>query len=216
MWHTIGCHMQTPEPSFFKATYGSLKNALIGCSMAAIFGIVVLVMSILSANHPLAAEEELMVVMPSPTVAQVQYYLPYPGILPDSALYKFKAMRDRVSLVFTSNRESKARKELLFADKRLGAAIALVEGGKSSLGTSTATKAEKYLEQSVNDTLPLKAEGKDVKSLLLTLINATSKHLEVLDALKNKVSGDDVASLEKVRMSTLLLQEKVTQALAGS
>ncbi len=206
--------MQTPEASFFKATWGSLKNALIGCSLAAIFGIVVLLMSLLSVNNSKAAEETMMPsVMPTPTMTQVQYYLPYPGILPDSGLYKIKAMRDKLSLIVISNRESKARKELLFADKRLGAAIALIEGGKSNLGTTTATKAEKYLEQSVNDALAIKTEGKDIKSLLLYLGNATAKHLEVLDSLKSKVSGDDVAALEKARMSTLLLQEKLLQAV---
>jgi len=179
--------------------------------MAAVFGLVVLVMSILSANHPRAAEE-LVFPSPSPAVSQVQYYLPYPGILPDSSLYKLKAIRDRLVLLMVTNPEAKAKKQLLYADKRIGAAEALIQGGKSVLGTSTATKAEKYLEQSVNQTLELRSNGRDVKSFLLTLSNATAKHLEILDQLKSQVTGDDVAALEKVRMSTLLLKEKLVDS----
>ncbi len=204
--------MESPNASFIKDTWGSLKNALIGCGLAAVFALVVLTMSLLSANHPRAAEDAMMV---QPTVVtEVQYYLPYPGILPDSSLYRVKAMRDRVALWLTTNKLAKAEKELLYADKRIGAAQALVQGGKSSLGVSTATKAEKYLEQSVNDAIELKSKGVDSKSLLGVLTKATAKHLEILDNLKTQVNQSDVAPLEKSRMSTLLLQEKTQQALA--
>ena len=71
---------------------------------------------------------------------KVEYYLPYPGILPDSPLYKIKAIRDRVQLVLTFDEVQKAERELLYADKRVGAAWALADGGKADLAVSTATK----------------------------------------------------------------------------
>lgn len=205
--------MQSANTSFLKATWGSLKNALIGCALAAIFATVVLLMSLLSANHSHAAEE---MVVPTPVVAsvsgQVQYYLPYPGILPDSSLYNLKALRDKVSLWLTMDQYARAQKELLYADKRIGAAQALVLGGKSNLGVSTATKAEKYLEQSVNDAIEAN-KTRDAKSFLGMLLKATAKHLEILDQFKTEASGDDVPTIEKSRMMTLLLQEKIQQVL---
>lgn len=205
--------MESSEISFLKATWGSLKNALIGCGLAAIFALVVLGMSLLSANQPRAAEDVLAGVTMATPSGVVQYYLPYPGILPDSPLYNVKALRDKVSLWLTPDPLARASKELLFADKRIGAAQALVAGGKSSLGVSTAGKAEKYLEQAVNDAIAVKKAGHDSKSLLGTLIKATGKHMEILDALKSSVGGDDVPALEKSRMVTLLQQEKAQQAL---
>ena len=205
--------MQSPDASFFKATWGSLKNALIGCSMAAIFALVVLLMSLLSANQTKGAEE---IIPPQQlTVMEtVQYYLPYPGILPDSSLYQLKALRDKISLTLTTDPLKKAEKELLYADKRIGAAQALVAGGKSSLGVTTATKAEKYLEQSVADAISVKKSGRDSKSLLGTLTKAIAKHLEILDTLKIHVGGDEMAALDTARATTALLSEKVQQALA--
>jgi hypothetical protein len=97
----------------------------------------------------------------------MEYYLPYPGILPDSPLYKIKALRDKIDLWFTFNPVEKATKELQYADKRINAAIFLMQGGKASLGVSTATKAEKYLESAAGLAVGEEKSGKDVKSLLL-------------------------------------------------
>lgn len=111
----------------------------------------------------------------------VDYYLPYPGILPDHPLYWLKMMRDRVGLVLTTGETAKAEKLLLYADKRLGAAWALIEGNKVPLGVSTLTKAEKYLEEAWNKGKNLPFQPK--------LSKAVKKHLEVLTGLKEK-SGD--------------------------
>lgn len=108
----------------------------------------------------------------------VDYYLPYPGILPDHPLYWLKMVRDRVGLVLTTAETAKAEKLLLYADKRLGAAWALIEGNKVPLGVSTLTKAEKYLEQAVR--LRDSFTDKD------KLDKAIKKHLEVLTILKDK------------------------------
>ena len=133
-----------PEGSFWRSAWGNLRNALIGCSAAVIFGLVVLLMSILAVGDPKAASlNGDDVVVNQEVTVKVEYYLPYPGILPDNPMYKLKAVRDRVSLWLSGGGEARIRRELLYADKRIGAAKALVDGGKVSLGVSTATKAEK-------------------------------------------------------------------------
>lgn len=154
-----------------------MRNAIIGCSAAVLFGIAVLLMSIYSAAAPAR-------VYPAGEAAtvKVQYYLPYPGMLPDSPLYKVKAARDRVMLWLTANEEKKAKRELLYADKRIGAAAALLEGGKPDLAITTATKAEKYLESAINRVKRLSRAGRDVKSIMLTLEKAIVKHKEILES----------------------------------
>ncbi len=113
----------------------------------------------------------------------VDYYLPYPGILPDHPLYWLKMVRDRVGLMLTTGNTAKAEKLLLYADKRLGAAWALIEGNKVPLGVSTLTKAEKYLEQTVQ--LRDSFTDKD------KLDKAIKKHLEVLALVKDKSGSYD-------------------------
>ena len=182
-------------------TWGSIRNAIIGSSLAVVFGLAVLFFSVLATTSPKAAE-------PSTVSAHVNYYLPYPGILPDSPLYRIKAARDIVSTWFTFDPESKAEKELFLADKRINAAVALIEGGKSNLGLTTATKAEKYLEQSVNRTVGLQKSGRDVKSLLGKQAVSIQKHNQILLDFKKSLSGEQGAAVDRmIEINTSLFKK---------
>lgn len=125
-----------------------------------------------------------------PVQAASDYYLPYPGTLPDHPLYWLKMVRDRIQLVLTTNPLAKAEKLLLYSDKRLGAGWALVEGNKQALGMTTLTKGEKYLEQAVS-------LGENV-GLKETLKKAVQKHEEVLIIVKDKVADDYKNSLDEM------------------
>ncbi|MFH0943277.1 MAG: DUF5667 domain-containing protein [Candidatus Beckwithbacteria bacterium] len=127
----------------------------------------------------------------------VDYYLSYPGVLPDSPLYWLKMIRDRVQLILTSATLPKAEKLLLYADKRLGAGWTLVDGNKLALGVSTLTKAEKYLDQAVNLSQGL-GETEPEKQFKNRLTLATKKHLEVLNLLKEKVSDESKEVMEEM------------------
>lgn len=193
-----------------------LKISTFASGAALVFGMVILALSLLAASNPMKVypfDQTASGSGEAPLIVKNDYYLPYPGVLPDSPLYKLKALRDIVTLWLTFNPEKKAEKELAYADKRLNAAIALVEGGKASLGVSTATKGEKYLEQSVSGAVALHDQGQDDKSLLLTLAKATDKHVLVLTDLTSKVSGSDKMMLEQYLKTTLILRDKVNQAL---
>lgn len=118
---------------------------------------------------------------------KVDYYLPYPGILPDHFLYPIKMIRDRILVFFTANPLKRAELFLLFADKRIGAAKSLVEGGKKELGVTTLTKAEKYLEKVVNQEKMAREKGKDTIAFLEKMGKASLKHEELLLEIKEKV-----------------------------
>ncbi|MCX6816673.1 MAG: DUF5667 domain-containing protein [Candidatus Beckwithbacteria bacterium] len=132
----------------------------------------------------------LIFALAAPTSAASDYYLPYPGALPDHPLYWLKMVRDRIQLLLTTNTLAKAEKLLLYADKRLGAGWALVEGNKQALGMTTLTKAEKYLYQAV-------ALGEN-SGLKETLKKAVQKHEEVLTIVKDKVSDEFKNSLQEM------------------
>ncbi|MDO8488278.1 MAG: DUF5667 domain-containing protein [bacterium] len=192
--------------------WGSLKNALIGCSAAVLFGLAVLLMSILSVANPQSVFPQEAATASAEKVI-VEYYLPYPGVLPDNPLYKIKVLRDWTKYWLAFNSVKKAELDLQFADKRINAAKVLIEGGKVSLGVTTATKAEKYLEKSVNRVAELTRSGQDVKSLLLTLDKSSQKHGELLRGLLPLTSGADSQAIEGTLKLNTVLQEIVAQAL---
>ena len=180
------------------------------------FGLAVLLLSIFSATSPQKVFPQGVATISAQNLAptpKTDYYLPYPGILPDNPLYTLKALRDRVRLWVTFDEGQKARRELLYADKRINAAQALVAGGKVELGVSTATKGEKYLEQSVDREIKRQTAGKDAKSDLMTLSKAVDKHLEILLDLKARVSGSDAEVLDRTAQLTRSLQAKVGQTI---
>jgi hypothetical protein len=122
---------------------------------------------------------------------KVDYYLPYPGILPDHPLYFLKMIRDRIELFFTTQPLKRAEKLLHYADKRIGAAQALVEGNKVRLGMTTATKAEKYLERAINQEEKARGEGIETRPFLEKLAKACLKHEEILLKIKEKTRGEE-------------------------
>jgi hypothetical protein len=197
--------------SFFTRIWGSFA--------AIIFGIAILLLSLLAVSNPTA-------VLPNEITAsnaaemknavEVKYYLPYPGILPDSPLYRIKMVRDQISLALTFDPLKKAQKELLFADKRINAAVVLMDGGKKSLGVTTGTKAEKYLSQSAQDIVSIQRQGRDVKSQLLTLQIASAKHAQILQTMKDQLTGDDRVVIETTLKNTLMTAQNVEQALLDS
>jgi hypothetical protein len=205
--------MEEDPKSFITATWGSVKRGLIGCSAAVAFGLMILVMSLIAVTQPQAASPTPSLSATPTPVAKIEYYLPYPGILPDSPLYRLKALRDKWNLAMTFDPARRAESELLLADKRLNAGMALIEGGKHGLGVTTITKSQKYLEQAANRAVEQAEEGKDVKSFLMQLSKAVLKHEEIIIGLTQKVSGSDSQNLESILTTTRMVQQNVAQAL---
>jgi hypothetical protein len=128
----------------------------------------------------------------------VDYYLPYPGLLPDHPLYWLKMIRDRTQLLTTTKPMAKTERLLLYADKRLGASWALIDGNKQALGMSTLTKAEKYLYEAVEKSRLLPQNEGDADQLRARLAKAIVKHQEVLRYLKPKVGDNYVSMMDEM------------------
>lgn len=185
---------------------------IVGSGAAVVFGVAILILSVLAVVNPLVVSPHGDATEAGVMVRRIEYYLPYPGILPDSPLYKIKALRDRISLWLITDPGKKAEKELLLADKRIGAAVALLDGGKDELAVSTATKGEKYLEQAVNRVLGMADMGQDVKSRLGILSSATAKHEEMMVGIVGKTQQAR-STAEKGLALTSMLHERVDQEM---
>jgi len=127
----------------------------------------------------------------------VDYYLPYPGILPDHPFYWAKMIRDRIQLLLTTKGLVRAEKLLMYADKRLGAGWALIEGNKKDLGVSTLTKGEKYLERVGMEIMGFGDSGEE-KEFKDKFIKAMLKHQQVLKLVVEKLEGGQKELVEQM------------------
>jgi len=112
---------------------------------------------------------------------EVEYILPYPGILPDNPLFFLKNVRDRIIELMISDPVNKGEFYILQADKKLNTGILLSEKGKARDARHVFSEALSYRVSAV-ETLVRASEkhtsipGYVAEKLLLSL----RKHREVL------------------------------------
>lgn len=142
---------------------------------------------------------------PSPQVVlgtqtpEVNYQIPYPGsVLPDSPLWSFKALRDRIWYVLTRSPLKRAELALLFSDKRLESSKMLFMKKKPDVALSTLAKGEKYLEIAVNQEIIARAKGYDTSEFLVKLATASLKHRQVIEEILPAAPEDAKPEIIKV------------------
>ena len=129
---------------------------------------------------------------PTPTVttapkAQIQYDLPYPGVLPDHPLYMLKRFRDFILEHIIAEPMKKAEFYILQADKRLEMGVYLVDASKFALAETTVSKGENYMDMAIAGLAAYKTTGNAVPAYILDHLNlALSKHEEVITGLITK------------------------------
>jgi hypothetical protein len=129
----------------------------------------------------------------APTPIVSDYSLPYPGLLPDSPLYVFKAIRDKMVSFFITDPKSKASFDLLQADKRLAAGFALSKERPmdGQLVAQTISKGENYFSLAFGEAAIAHQQGTEINGLLDQLTNASQKHLQVIAGIEHVLSGKD-------------------------
>jgi len=165
-----------------------------------------------------SASQNYKITVPTATQSvqkqEIDYFLAYPGILPDHFLYPVKMIRDRIRLWLTVEPLKKAELMLLFADKRLGAGKVLIEGNKVDLGISTLSKAEKYLQRSLTQIETIQKKDEKTRLFWEKLTTAATKHEEILVSLKEKVGDSAKPALEESLNLVRQIQAQIKQALS--
>jgi len=188
--------------------------------MALVFAIGILAVSVMrtAAIEGQSASQNYKMTAPTATESvqkqEVDYFLAYPGILPDHFLYPVKMIRDRIWLWLTVEPLKKAELMLLFADKRLGAGKVLIEGNKVDLGISTLSKAEKYLQRSLTQIETIQKKDEKTRLFWEKLTTAATKHEEILVSLKEKVGDSAKPALEESLNLVRQIQAQIKQALS--
>lgn len=150
----------------------------------------------------------------SPAVLNVQYDLPYAGILPDNPLYFLKALRDNVQNLLITNPLQKSTYDLLMADKRLGAADALLNKGKIDLAITTLLKSGNYFDLAIQQAITAKKQGESVGDILGKLRAASLKQQQVIFKMEEKTKGDTRLVLQSSQKRAEDFQKSVEQLMS--
>lgn len=122
--------------------------------------------------------------LPTPTPG---YILPYPGMLPDSPIYKIKVLRDKILLFLTFDPAKKAARHLQMADKEFVMALKLAEKGKIALAKHTAFKAEHHMTLINTEIAKFISSDKKINLDFIDRVHLASlKHQELLAGMKNR------------------------------
>ena len=143
----------------------------------------------------------------------VEYFLPYPGLLPGHFLYPIKMARDKILLFLTTEPVKKSERLLHFSDKRIEAARLLAEQDESELAASTAVKAEKYLEQAAEQMALAAAKAEDTKPLWEKLSKASLKHEEILILIMEAVDPEMQSTIDQARQYPQAVYQKALENL---
>ncbi len=138
---------------------------------------------------------------PAPEVKQVQqinYTMPYPGILPDHPLYFLKMIRDRILDFIIKEPAKKTDFLILMSDKRIGAGKALIEGNKVELGITTLGKGQIYFGRAVEEAVLAKRRGGNINNMLDKMEKSAQKHIELLEETSEKLPETNKPALKNI------------------
>lgn len=139
--------------------------------------------------------------MPSPTATpsanqEINYSLPYPGLLPGSPLYFVKAVRDKIQEIFTTNPLKKSNFYLLQADKRLASGMLMFEKGDKKEAEKIISKSQNYLEKSMDKAEQAKDSQESIIDITAKLKASSAKQELEISKLINKSDGETKKRLE--------------------
>lgn len=143
---------------------------------------------------------------------EINYQLAYPGrVLPDHPAWPLKAVRDKIWSMIVIDPLKKADLYLLFADKRIGAALLMFERDKSELGVSVLTKAEKYLELAQAQGAIARQKGDNTRDFYTNLAISSLKHRQMMEDILN-IAPEDAKPvvIETVNYPTRVFQAAKT------
>lgn len=172
--------------------------------------IIVLLANLFSATF---VQESLAYDALTPYPKQIEYRLPYPGLLPDHPLYFLKLFRDNVAGFFIRKPLDKAEFDLSQSDKQVSASylLATQEQGKADLAQTTFSQAQDYFKEAITQTIAAKKQGTDILEMTKKLEESNRKHVQILQAIEYQVSPKDKKKFqpERERAKSLAQMAKV-------
>jgi len=139
--------------------------------------------------------------------------LPSPGLLPDSPFYFLEIITEGIGTFFTFGDLKKAERHAVLAAERLAEAKAVVEKGKPEFVEKTLARYENQLNNSIARAKKAQAKDQNVEEVMTRVGEATSKHLEILAQVYEKVPEQAKSAIESAMKASLKGHEKAVEVL---
>lgn len=134
------------------------------------------------------------------------------GILPDSPFYFVKTLGEKIRGVFLFSEPARLKYQLKIAERRLNEAQALVQKGKSDVAAKTVEKYQDLSDRINKRMEDAVAKGRDLSEVRDAVIEARSKHIQILERVLERIPGQAKDAIQKVIESE---REKVIPAAPG-
>ena len=134
----------------------------------------------------------------------IDYDLPFAGLLPDSPFYLIKQARDHMHVFFTRDNIKKAELLLLLTDKKVGMAEQLAEKGKWELAVETLQDSENDVEKMLFAMETAQKIGSSPsQDLVIEARTSSQKHEEIMEGLLGKAPQgiqEDIEDIIKINI----------------
>ena len=112
------------------------------------------------------------------------YFLPYPGILPNHPLYFLKDIRDRIIEMLIADPERKAEFYLLQSDKWLSAGVALIDTKDLTTAKKTLSDSSNRMVMAVSQLTTIKTNGGQLSAGTVDKFSQSiQKHQQVMSTI---------------------------------
>jgi hypothetical protein len=130
---------------------------------------------------------------------QIDYQLPYPGMLPDNPLFFLKVIRDNLTAFFLSKPLDKAQFDLLQSDKNVQASYLLVtqEVGKTDLALQTFSQSQDELSQAIDQIASARKQGYNITEMYKKVNLSNEKHMQLLQSIGQQTGQKNTQTFQK-------------------
>jgi cellobiose-specific phosphotransferase system component IIA len=142
--------------------------------------------------------------------------LPSPGLLPDSPFYFLETIAEAIGTFFTFGDLKKAERYAALAAERLAEAQAVVDKGKPEFAEKALVRYENQLNNSIARAKKAQDKGQNAEKVMEVIARvgqATSKHLEILAEVYEKVPDQAKPAIENAIKASVKGHEKAVEAL---
>lgn len=156
----------------------------------------------------------LAVFLVRPQPAQAAYVLPYPSYMPGNTLYAIAKAIDRVKAYWYRGDIAALRYHMGLSDKYLVEAKTLFEYKQYLLGISALQRSDAEFETVPRFLAAAGRNGKDIRVLKQTFVEASVAHTEILSRLMVELPASFTWTPEKRQPSILPLRELLEQSVS--
>lgn len=148
------------------------------------------------------------------TVSAQSYVLPYPSSMPGSRWYAFDRVQEFISAYWHFGNFSSFKNDLYYSDKYLVEAKTLFEYDQHLLAVKALDNSDKYFKRLEADLQNAAQNTKDITEKQILLKNASMKHVEVLEDIKEKVPESFNWTPEKDAPTNLYLHKAINNSIS--